>query len=205
MEASHPNTSRHWACQFPHLGTSRDGPKRPMSLRVNVECLQQLQQLCGSDVVALPSLLHVAWGLLLRCYTGLDHVCFGYQETGPGTLGQEYPRTSGLPNEMRAVRFAVDDMMSVADTLEKAKGEYISGFPCLNSVLSGTTKDSQSSERQLLDTAVVLRNLSNSAAPNSTGLTFQPLNMVSLEEVCTRVPQCLPSYAHRCDSTRSVC
>jgi hypothetical protein len=205
LETPRRNTSHYWACQFPRLSASGDGPKWPMSLRVNIEHLQQLQQLSGSDEAALPSLLRVAWGLLLQCYTGLDDVCFGYQETGPGTVGQESPRTSGPLNEMHAVRFNVDYMMSVADTLEKAKGEYISVFSCLNSVPSGTTKDSRSSERQLFDTAVVLRNLSNSVAPNSTGIISQPLNMVSLEDVGTRVSPLPALYADRCDSTRYAC
>lgn len=183
---SHPDNAAYWACQFPRLGTGDGRSKRSMSLRVTLEHGQKLQQLSVSDEAALPSLLRVAWALLLRCYTGLDHVCFGYQETGPGTVGINGPPISGPLNGMHVAHFTMDDMVSVADTLEKAKGECISGLPHQNLVPSGRTRDPGSSDSQLFDTAVVLRNFSDSAARNDTGVTLQPLKMVSLEEVCTR-------------------
>lgn len=217
LKSPHTDASSYWAsylaesepCQFPRLGTSVDGPKRPMSLRVNLEQLQKLQQLSVSDEAALPSLLRVAWGLLLRCYTGLDDVCFGYQGTGPGTAGNERPRISRPLNETPVARFTVDDMVSVGDTFEKAKGEYISGLPYQNSVPSSTTKDSWLSGRQLFDTAVVLRSFSNATASKNTIVTSQPLNEVFPQEVCTRAspkhPCCLPSYSDTSYSTRYAC
>ena len=85
---------------------------------------------------------------------------------------------------MSVARFTVDDMVSVADTLEKARGEYISGLPHQDSLRSGTAEDSRSSQRQLFDTAVVLRRSSNTAA-STTIVTSQPLNVVLHKEVCT--------------------
>jgi hypothetical protein len=189
-KASHTDAFTYWTsyladsepCQFPRLRTSVDGPNRPMSFRVNPENLQKLQQLSVSDEAALPTLLRVAWGLLLRCYTGLDEVCFGYQEIGPGTWGKEFGPLNGMP----ITRFAADDMVSVADKLETVKGEYISGLPFQTLIPSGTIKYAWSSERQLFDTAVVLRSLSNTAASNNTVAISQPLNVVLPEEVGTR-------------------
>jgi hypothetical protein len=190
LKASHTDTFNYWTsylaesepCQFPRLRTSVDGPKRPMSFRVNPENLQKLQQLSVSDEAALPTLLRVAWGLLLRCYTGLDDVCFGYQEIGPGTWGKEFGPLNGMP----ITRFTADDMVSVADKLETVKGEYISGLPFQTLIPSGTIKYAWSSKRQLFDTAVVLRSLSDTAASNNTVAISQPLNVVLPEEVGTR-------------------
>lgn len=205
--APHIYASSYWAsylaeskpCRFPRFGTGADGPKRPMSLRVNLEHLKKLQQLSESDDASLPSLLRVAWGLLLRCYTGLDDVCFGYQEIGRSPVGNERPEISGPSNGMPVARFTVNEMLSVADTFEKAKGEYVSGLPFQISVPSGTTKDSCLSERELFDTAVVFRSFSNTATSNNTIITSQTLNVVLSEKVCTRAyprrPNCPPSYS----------
>lgn len=182
-KAPHTDDSNYWTsylaesepCQFPRLGTAMDGPKRPMSFRVDVDHVQLLQQLSLSDEAALPSLLHVAWGLLLRCYTGLDDVCFGYQEAGLGTA------ISGPLTGMPLTRFTVDDVVSVADALEKARGEYISGLHYQDS-LPGT---SGSSRRQLFDTAVVIHRPSNTAASTNTIIASQLLNVALPKEVRT--------------------
>jgi hypothetical protein len=217
LKSPQSDASSYWAsylaelepCEFPRLGASINGPRRPMSLRVNLEHVQRLQKLSVSDEAALPSLLRVAWGLLLRCYTGLDDVCFGYQETGTGTAGNERPRSSALANGTPAARFTVDDMMSVADTLERVKGEYISGLPYLKSAPSRTAKNSRWSEHQPFDTAVVLRRFSNATASNNSIVTSQPLNEALSQEVCARgfpeYPYCLPSYSDTSYSTRYVC
>lgn len=178
-------------CQFPRLGTAVDGPKRPMSFRVDVEHVQLLRQRSMSDEAALPSLLHVAWGLLLRCYTGLDDVCFGYQEVGLNTAGNRQPTISGPLTGMPAARFTVDDQISVADALEKARGEYISGLPYQDS-LPSEKEDSGSSWRQLFDTAVVIRRSSNTAASNNNKIASQTLNVVLPKEVCISA---LPCYS----------
>jgi hypothetical protein len=217
LSAPHTDASRYWAsylaesepCQFPRLGAGIDGSKRAMSIRVNLEHLQRLQQLAVSEEAALPSLLRVAWGLLLRCYTGLDDVCFGYQEPGTGTAGNERPRISASINGMPAARFTVDGMVSVADALERVKGEYISGLPHQNSAPSSTTKDSWWSEHQLFDTAVVLRRSSNATASKNTIVTSQPLNEALSQEVCTRAspkhPYCLFSRSDTNYSARYAC
>lgn len=206
-EDPHAHASSYWAsylaksepCLFPRLRTSVDGPKRSMSLRVNLESLQELRQFSGSEEAALPSLLHVAWGLLLRCYTGLDDVCFGYRETGSGTAGNERPRMSAPLKGMPVARLTVNDMSSVADTLGKAKGEYISGLPYQSSAPFDTTNESWSSTRQLFDTVVELRSFSNPPAFNNIGVSLPSLNVVFSEEVCIgsslRHLGCLLAYA----------
>ena len=217
MKSPHMDASSYWTsylaelepCQFPRLGASINGPRRPMSLRVNLEHVQRLQKLSASDEAALPSLLRVAWGLLLRCYTGLDDVCFGYQETGTGTASNERPRSFALANGMPAARITVDDMVSVADTLERVKGEYISSLPYLNSAPSSTAKDSRWSEHQPFDTAVVLRRLSHATASNNSIVTSQLLNEALSQEVCARDfpgdPHYLRPYSDSSYSTRYAC
>lgn len=151
-----------------------------MSIRVNTEKQQELQQLSVLDEASLPSLFRTAWGLLLRCYTGQDDVCFDYQESGAFNSANGEPAPSHTSPVMLVARLILDDTMSLAKTLEKSRGEYKSTLLCQSSVASTAI---QNSERQLFDTAVVLRAFSNSAVSNNNTTSHRPLNILFPEEV----------------------
>lgn len=168
-------------CQLPRLGGGLTGPKRPMSLRVNVEQKEKMQQVLASDEASFAALLRAAWGLLLRCYTGQDDVCFGYQEFGASYTVKEEPALSNTsPEGMPVARLILDGTMSLAKTLEKSRGEYVSALPYPSSVSSAIVRNS---ERQLFDTAVVLRSFSNTAASNTNTKLHGHFNAKLTEEV----------------------
>ena len=66
-------------CHFPATGKQDSGPKRPLSARVELQYPELVQQLVVGDNgdEALSAVVRAVWALLLRCYTGLDHVCYG--------------------------------------------------------------------------------------------------------------------------------
>lgn len=79
-------------CHFPATGRSIGGPKRPLSVRVELRHLDNLQKLVerndGTD--ALSAVVRAAWALSLRVYTGLNEVCFGFEQVGgPSRAGDE--------------------------------------------------------------------------------------------------------------------
>ncbi|OCL14025.1 nonribosomal peptide synthase [Glonium stellatum] len=156
-------------CQFPRLRTGVSGPRRPVSIRVSLEHLQKLQQLLASDEAALWNLLRTAWGILLRCYTGRDDVYFGYHESDLGALVSGGPTGSDIHLRTSVVRFLLDDTISLAKILEKSKGKSFSAS--LNAL--------ETSERQLFDTAVLLRSFPNKAVSNVT--RHLPLNVLPEE------------------------
>ena len=75
------------ACEFPSI-TEHNDLKTAMGMRsITVDTTSRdgaldLPGFCKSRAVTLASLLHVAWGCLLRAYTKSQDVCFGYLTSG---------------------------------------------------------------------------------------------------------------------------
>lgn len=103
-------------CHFPRLGASPSGPKRPMTIKVALDQTQALKELCESNTATLPAALRAAWSLVLRCYTGAEDVCFGYQDT---------TTTAVLP----VARLAVEDDTEMSRLIETALIEYENSLP----------------------------------------------------------------------------
>ena len=51
------------------------------SVKVKLDHHQRLRAFCEDHGAPESDVLRVAWGLLLRCYTGNDTICFGYGST----------------------------------------------------------------------------------------------------------------------------
>jgi non-ribosomal peptide synthase protein (TIGR01720 family) len=73
-------------CHFPVLNDGVDEAKQLRLVQVELEQLSELQKFCKENGMTLFNVLQMAWGLVLRCYTGADEVCFGYL-----TSGRDFP------------------------------------------------------------------------------------------------------------------
>lgn len=164
-------------CQFPRLdGKSQQRTKRPMTVRINLQDSQKLQELVGSEESALQTTLRAVWALLLKCYTDSEDVCFGYQETGSGALDMV---ANGLGG-MSVARLKIEDGTTLGEFVDFVKSEYTQSLPYLNHGPLGSARAMGTGEHQLFNTALVLRTAANSgvASPRSG-----PLNMTLPEEV----------------------
>ena len=65
-------------CRFPRFDKGESVPERFLSIPVELSQRQKIQNVFGQD--GLPSAVRTAWALVLGCYTGLEDVCFGYQD-----------------------------------------------------------------------------------------------------------------------------
>ncbi|SPO05357.1 related to peptide synthetase [Cephalotrichum gorgonifer] len=66
---------------FPALWTPADGRTQVTSLKLGIP-EADLDAYCRLAAVKRTTVLRLAWGLVLRNYTGSSHVCFGYRHTG---------------------------------------------------------------------------------------------------------------------------
>ncbi|KAE8866763.1 hypothetical protein PTNB73_04857 [Pyrenophora teres f. teres] len=77
-------------CLFPHLLDARMDKESPKSQKpqryhapVPLEVkLSELQRVAGNLQVTIPTLVHLAWALVLQLYTGENHAVFGYIASG---------------------------------------------------------------------------------------------------------------------------
>ncbi|GKZ38792.1 nonribosomal peptide synthase, partial [Aspergillus brasiliensis] len=69
------------ACLFPTLRANA-AQDTYVETQLILENTENLHIFCESARVSKSSLLQLVWGLVLRCYTGLKDVCFGYHISG---------------------------------------------------------------------------------------------------------------------------
>ena len=69
-------------CYFPTLERTTE-PRELQMINLDLQIPQlQLRNFGEKHGVTLSNIIQVAWGLVLRCYTGLEDVCFGYLSSG---------------------------------------------------------------------------------------------------------------------------
>ena len=103
------------------------GPTRPLSIRVDLQQAQELQRLLqnenGNDL--LRSSLQATWAVLLRCYTGLNEVCFGFEEVGGSSQNDSNDELPSSP----AVSLELDGDMSLEHLTHQAHTASSTPFP----------------------------------------------------------------------------
>jgi hypothetical protein len=111
------------SCFFPAACTSGNAQKRPLSVRVDLQQLALVQQqLSKSDNHAsLVAAVKVTWALLLRTYTGLDRVCYSYEEVGGASVSSidEQNVSNGVVDPV--VMLDMDEETTFQQLLEKVE------------------------------------------------------------------------------------
>lgn len=67
-------------CFFPTLNDTVEGPDSRQRVQVITPDLALLNKFCQDYDLKLGTVFQAAWALVLRSYTGVDDVCFGYAE-----------------------------------------------------------------------------------------------------------------------------
>lgn len=105
-------------CQFTNLEGGTFGNNGGVSAYVELEHNEHLQSFLAGDTETMASVLKLAWGLVLRCYTGQDDVCFAYQELGDAKAALR----------MLLARVAFDQAMTIqkiAQNIQNVKQEHM--------------------------------------------------------------------------------
>ena len=110
------STQRARVCLFPASGKQNSSLKRPLSTRVELERLDDLQQLLRQEhgIALLCAHLRATWALVLRCYAGTNDICFEVEE-----LGLESSAESGKPSSA-ALWLSIDEDRTLHELVEAA-------------------------------------------------------------------------------------
>ncbi|KAI9691602.1 MAG: hypothetical protein M1822_007673 [Bathelium mastoideum] len=112
-------------CHFPHYGYGVDDRKEVSVVDVKLAQLMRLRDLAKASEGDFESTLQTAWALLLRCYTGLDEVCFGYREISREASNDE---CAGEAEDelltMLPVRMGFESAARLSESVGTAKKSY---------------------------------------------------------------------------------
>lgn len=134
------------ACHLPGVrdGSATTLAKHRMSSRLDL-VLPAVTEAVARSPESVPAIVQAAWALVLRHYTRLDEVCFGYAQVGVAGSGPEEPERT------RYVK--VNDTLSAEEVLQQVHGksdEYLH---------SSTVKSAGNSEQSPVtyNTSIILQ------------------------------------------------
>ncbi|PLB47170.1 acetyl-CoA synthetase-like protein, partial [Aspergillus steynii IBT 23096] len=118
-------------CVFPSLG-GRDphGPrsKSHISRPFDPDLHYALRHFCVNHGLTISNVFHIAWGLVLRAYTGLETVCFGYLTSGRDIPVSGAERTVGPFINMLTSKVTLGNNESLVALAQNNQNEYLSSL-----------------------------------------------------------------------------
>ncbi|OJJ07366.1 hypothetical protein ASPVEDRAFT_177948 [Aspergillus versicolor CBS 583.65] len=86
---------------------------------------RELKAFCARHGLLLTNILHVAWGLVIRCYTAMDNICFSYTTSGRERAVPGIKDCVGLFVNVLIRRLTFDDEQPVLDVLQSTQKSFL--------------------------------------------------------------------------------
>jgi len=112
-------------CFFPSLGALKRDQKRANShleLEISTE---HLATFSDEQKISVEAVMRLAWGIVLRSFTGMSDLCFGWQSTGRDDLVTGSPQAVGSLANIIACTMSLspdDVVISTLDSVDKQLG-----------------------------------------------------------------------------------
>ncbi|KAI9826788.1 MAG: hypothetical protein M1819_007259 [Sarea resinae] len=115
-------------CHFPQLNESHE-PRTLHSIETNLHVVSRLHDFCRARGVTVSNVLQTVWSLILRSYTGNDHVCFGYLASGRDARIDGIHQAIGPFLNMLISRADITESSKLGQIVEIAQEDFINGLP----------------------------------------------------------------------------
>ena len=165
-------------CRFPRFEKGESSPERFLSVPVSLSQKQKIHNVFGQD--GLPSAARTAWALVLGCYTGLEDVCFGYQDRR-----SRYPTNSAFQTEDMSLGLVIAHLrlmgnQSLEELIQAEKQNTKHAFRPTGPMSNGSrTVD----EEPPFNTLVFLKSYLETKSHTKTGFPSQPSDNADLLQV----------------------
>ncbi|KAH6703127.1 hypothetical protein BKA61DRAFT_740198 [Leptodontidium sp. MPI-SDFR-AT-0119] len=119
-------------CLLPNLcySLSRVPPKvESRAIAVKINTPQHLLKFCQSHEWTVSALFRTVWGLILRAYTGLDEVAFGYITSGRDLPVAGIGEIVGTFINMLVCRMDLKESSLIKEVVAKAQTDYQNSLP----------------------------------------------------------------------------
>ncbi|KAJ5971198.1 AMP-dependent synthetase/ligase [Penicillium vulpinum] len=146
-------------CLFPSIGLKEHRPNKsslqllPFSMNIG----RDLRSFCQHHGITISSLLQVAWGIVLRVYTGSESVCFGYLNACRDIPVQDSHNISGPLINLLICRLHLSDESSVLSTLAGNHAAYAQSLDHQHCSLAEVMHSLNLSGQSLFNTAMSLQ------------------------------------------------
>lgn len=144
---------------FPVLNDGITVMKELKTLRLEYGKLRILQDFCDSNGLTLSNAVHMAWSLTLRCYTGVEDICFGYlsSERDAPVAGIERAVGPFINMLVCRVKMPIDDELT--KVLDQVQKDYMDSLPYKHTSLAEVQHALKLSDTALFNTCVSYRKL----------------------------------------------
>ncbi|KAF7133605.1 hypothetical protein CNMCM5793_004734 [Aspergillus hiratsukae] len=114
-------------CIFPLLRSKRrpSGAQQLRSVEIDTTRLPAYRAFCQERQITLVTLFKIAWGLVLRCFTGNDDICFGYMTAGRDIPLDGIERTVGPFINLLVCRIQFTPDSSLLRMAQSVQEEFI--------------------------------------------------------------------------------
>lgn len=179
LEGMHP-------CLLPNLAysLSREPSKAEFrAVTVDIKHPQMLLKFCQIQEITISALFRTVWGLILRAYTGLDEVVFGYI-----TSGRDLPLTGigqivGTFINMLVCRMDFKESSPVKQIIVQAQTDYRNSLPHQHASLAQIQHVLGSYGQQIFNTSMTVLKQVPLPAGHNPSIDFKNIHEWSPNEV----------------------
>jgi amino acid adenylation domain-containing protein/non-ribosomal peptide synthase protein (TIGR01720 family) len=193
-------------CHFPLLHSADDLVKELRSIQVPLLLpADALRTFCETNFVTVANVVQAVWGLVLRCYTGSDQVCFGYLASGRDAAVQGIEDAIGPFINMLICRIDFLGTARVGQLVEQVQAGYLAGLEYQHCSLAQMQHGLNLSGRPLFNTLMSIHRPSQSALPEGgdevPAVSFNSLGGRDPTEVSNTNSESQTLHANNNDST----
>jgi non-ribosomal peptide synthase protein (TIGR01720 family) len=153
-------------CYFPNLNSSTttlvSDSRALHSTAVQFSRYDELRRLSERTHVTLANIMHAAWAMVLRKYTGYDDVCFGYLTAGRDAPVENIDRTVGTLINMLCCRVQVSKSQTLEDVFRTTQEEHLQSFQFQHCSLARVQHELGMAGKPLYNTSISIQNHSES-------------------------------------------
>ncbi|KAE8146387.1 hypothetical protein BDV25DRAFT_143753 [Aspergillus avenaceus] len=164
-------------CLFPALNDeilNEQVPGRLQTVQVELEDDLNIHEFCREHGVTLSNVFQVAWGLVLRCYTSSESVCFGYLSSGREVPVPGVQEAIGPFINMLVSRMDLRSTMPIMDTIQANQADYLNSMTHQHCLLADTLHNLEV-QQPLFNTAMSLQKLLVQEDPQQPSVTIEDI------------------------------
>jgi amino acid adenylation domain-containing protein/non-ribosomal peptide synthase protein (TIGR01720 family) len=176
-------------CHFPLSEIATQEPRQLNSMTVDLNlATDALQIFCEKNGVTIANVMQTVWGLVLRCYTGSDQLCFGYLASGRDIAVAGIEDVIGPFINMLVCRVDVDGASDVHQLVEQIQANYLAGLGHQHCSLAQIEHALDLSGTPLFNTLMSIQRIPSPSSPSSGQASEEKQPVIAFKNIGSHDP-----------------